>query len=807
MQTILTCIQEAHDRQLLLMAALVCMVGVAGAFSVARHAAKSTGRRRRFLAATGIVAAGCTAWATHMIALLAFSPGMPAGFEPILTTLSLFLSISGIAGGMALTIGQHERKPRLIGGSVLGMGIVALHYVGQAGYVVRGFVTYDSIFVGASIGLSLPLFALALCAAGEKSKRIRLLGAPLLLTAIAVLHLSGMAALHLRFDPRVEFPSLTLAPDVVAPIVAAVSAGIFAVAILGLWLTLHAQATLRRERQRLGELANLGLEGLAICDGDIIVAANESLERLTGQSRKDLVGRSLAALIDGFDIAALPIRQEADAKLVSASGKVVPIRVIRSDIRLGLRSQTVVAFRDQRERLRSEEKIRTLAFSDHLTGLANRTRFLECLSESVECAREGGSGFAVLLIDLDGFKSINDALGHHVGDQVLTLVADRLRTIEDAQHIAARFGGDEFAILARGGADPLRTQALGVRIIEILEEPIHVSDQIIHVSASIGGVLSSDRCLDTTRALENADLALYDAKGRGSGIVRLFTQELRQAAIERSGLILELRDAWESNELELYYQPQVRLADSAIVGAEALIRWNYPYRGVLAPSVFLSALESSTLAVPVGTWILEQACRQAKAWRNAGLADFRIGVNLFAEQLRAPDFVEVVQRILTESGLPADALEIEVTENIVLKNESVTLAHLANLRRLGVKIAFDDFGTGYASLTMLKRIEIDRLKIDRSFVRHVDTDAIDQAIVDAISRMAQACKLEVIAEGIETEVQASFMKDYAAEAQGYHFGRPMRAAEFEKRLLPLAGLIPLLPDDRKRAGFPGDRLV
>ena len=289
--------------------------------------------------------------------------------------------------------------------------------------------------------------------------------------------------------------------------------------------------------------------------------------------------------------------------------------------------------------------------------------------------------------------------------------------------------------------------------------------------------------MDTMHILENADLALYSAKSNGRGKVRIFTRELRQAAIERSGLLAELRDAWESKDFELYYQPQVRLSDGALVGAEALIRWNYPYRGVLPPAAFIDALEGSAIAVPVGTWIINQACRQANAWREAGIGDFRIGVNLFAVQLRAPDFVDVVAEALRDSGLPANALEIEVTENIVLQNESVTLQHLSNLRKLGVKIAFDDFGTGFASLTMLKRIEIDRLKVDRSFVRHVDTDLRDQAIVDAIARMAQGCGLSVIAEGIETEAQADHMQAYACEGQGYLWGRPMTAADFASRFI------------------------
>ncbi|MFD2237440.1 putative bifunctional diguanylate cyclase/phosphodiesterase [Aureimonas populi] len=779
MQTILTCIQEAHDSQLLIVAALVCTIGVYGSFSVARHAVRSTGRRRRILAATSVIAAGCTAWATHMIALLAFHPGMPAAFEPFVTALSLVIGIAGIGSGILLSFGRRGRARHFASGLVLGLGIVGLHYLGQSAYVVRGHVAYDAGLVAISILASLPIFAVSMVAAGQRNRRARLLGAPLLLLAIAVLHLTGMASLRLTFDPRVQLPAPALQPDVLAPIVAAVCIGILAVAVIGLRLTLHAQATLRRERERLGELANLGLEGLAICDENVIVTANESLERLSG--RRDLAGYSLEALVPALDLAALPEREEVDAKLVDAAGGLVPVRVIRSEVRLGLRSQKVFAFRDQRERLRSEEQIRTLAFSDHLTGLANRPRFLDLLAVAVAEAAGSGRGFVVSLLDLDGFKGVNDALGHHGGDEVLRIVAGRLRAVAGAGPVAARLGGDEFAILTREGSDPLHAQALGARLIEAIEEPIHVADQVVHISASVGIMPSADRRFEPMQILDNADLALYDAKGSGRGRVRVFTPELRRAAVERTGLALELREAWEDGNFELYYQPQVRLPDGALVGAEALIRWNYPYRGVLAPGAFLPILENSPIAAPLGQWILLTACRQAAAWRAAGLNDFRIGVNLFSAQLRCPDFVEQVEEALVQSGLPAGALELEVTENIVLQNEALTLSHLARLRKLGVGIAFDDFGTGFASLTMLKRIEIDRLKVDRSFVRNVEADVRDQAIVEAVARMAQGCGLTVIAEGIETEGQARFMQRHATEGQGYLFGRPMTAAAFASR--------------------------
>ena len=778
MQPILTCLRDQHDAWLLALAGLVCALGVYGALGVARHAARADGPARPRLAAISLVAAGCTAWATHMIAILAYEPGMPAAFEPILTGLSLVLGILGIAAGLAIAIGYRRRSRRLAGGLVLGIGIVLLHYVGQTAYAVTGHVTWDRTLVAFSILGSLPLFALAMMLAGESSHTMRSIAAPLLLVAIVVLHVTGMAALQLTYDPSVALPAMAVSLELLAPIVAAIGVGLLGVTLLGLSLTIRARARLREDQKRLGELANLALEGLAICDDGIVVSANEGLARLTGKAPKDLVGQSLASLLPGFSLDDIPEDQEIDAGLVGLEPTPVPVRVLRRRFGLGTRQQTVVAFRDQRERLRSEERIRTLAYSDGLTGLANRERFNDLLASRLAQFREHETPFSLLLIDLDGFKAINDTYGHSVGDEVLRAIGNRLRGLGRDDLFAARLGGDEFTVLVPS-RDPLQLTALGERIIQAIEAPIETSDQVVNISASIGALVVAETCGSPEQVLGNADLALYDAKTKGRGRVRLFTQELRSAAVNRANTAVELRDAFEDGDLEVYYQPQVRLDDGALVGAEALLRWNYCYRGVLSPASFLPVLETSSLAPAVGNWILETGCRQAALWREAGSSAFRIGVNLFAAQLRAPDFADTVRATLARHGLPPEALELEVTENIILNDDGDTIQNLHTLRNAGIGIAFDDFGTGFASLTMLKEIPINRLKIDRSFVREIASSRKDQAIVDAISRMATGCDLTVIAEGIETEQQAAAMRPYASEAQGYLYGRPMTARAFE----------------------------
>ncbi len=783
MQQVLSCLQVDHDAVLLLLAAAVCGIGVYGAFSIARQAGRSTGDARRTWALVAVGAAGCTAWATHMIALLAYRPGMLSAFEPALTAFSLLLATGGIGAGIMLTLGRHERLRRFWGGLVIGIGVGLLHYVGQAAYLVTGTVGWEPTLVAVSLVAGLALFGLSTMIAGERTKSIRPAAAPLLILAIAVLHIGGMMALRLEYDPAIQLPTYAVSPDVLAPIVAAVSIGLGLLALLGLRMTLHAKAMLRKERLRLGELANLALEGLAICEGDVVMTANESLARLCERSRADLTGCSLGDLLLEANLGDLPEHQEADANIVAASGRLVPVRLLRSEVNLGGRPQIVFAFRDQRERLRSEERIRILAFTDHLTGLANRTRFHDRLAELAGPSHVAAASFTLMMIDLDGFKAVNDAFGHGSGDEVLRIVAERLRSAVDQRHMVARLGGDEFAVLIDDSADPLEADRVGRAIIAAIEEPIAVENQTVHISASIGVMTSGSAFTGTVEMLTAADLALYDAKANGRARVRLFTPELRRVAMERSGTAMELQEAWDERHFELYYQPQVDLRTGAITGAEALIRWNYPYFGVRAPASFLSVLEGSRLAVPVGDWILREACRQAVAWRRQGLSDFRLGVNLFAVQLRSPDFVERVGSALESSGLPSDGLELEITENIVLQNERIVSEHLRRLRAMGVGIAFDDFGTGYASLTMLKQLDISRLKIDRSFVRDIETNRMDRAIVDAVVRMAEGADLSVIAEGIETAGQMRHLRERVAEGQGYLFGKPMPAADFATRFV------------------------
>jgi diguanylate cyclase (GGDEF)-like protein/PAS domain S-box-containing protein len=430
--------------------------------------------------------------------------------------------------------------------------------------------------------------------------------------------------------------------------------------------------------------------------------------------------------------------------------------------------------RDISEREQGEKRLFGLALLDPVTGLPNRAFLINRLQEAV--ATEAGT---LLLIDLLGFKDLNDRLGHVMADLVLSESAERLRAHVGAETTIARVGADEFALFLPRVADPTRASRHADEVMQLFAAPFAVSEESIHVGANLGVAICPAHGTRAEELLANADLALQSAKSvLGSGY-RLFKPSLRRAVIARRTYEAELKRALETSQFELFYQPQVRLADRKLVGAEALLRWRHPQRGLLTPADFLAVLESAPLAAPVGDWVLETACAQAAVWRRLGLPDFRMSVNLFGAQFNSGDLPTRVEQALLQNGLPASALELEVTENIMLRHDESIIVPLREMCAWGVGIAFDDYGTGFASLSLLKRYPVTRLKIDKSFVRDLCTDAEDAAIIQAIMYLGRRLGLGIIAEGIETEAQEEALRLYGCtEAQGYFYGRPMPALSF-----------------------------
>lgn len=516
--------------------------------------------------------------------------------------------------------------------------------------------------------------------------------------------------------------------------------------------------------------------------------ANRSVTALFGYAQHEMIGQFIDIIIPermrGAHQAGLAMVVETGKSRLS--GKTIEVTACRRDgtefpveIALSIWGEGAdigigAIIRDISERRQRDARLLRLANHDTLTGLCNRRRFEDLLGEAL--AHHGAP--VVILADLDGFKEVNDSLGHGIGDTLLQAVAVRIPLALPIDAIVARFGGDEFAILLPNGAgedigDVTRA------LLRAFASPFKLSGQVFQLGVSIGCACGPAHGQDAEELIASADFALYRAKKAGGRTTRVFEQSMREEAAARRAIQDELLRAVHNGELTLYYQPQVLLRSKHVFGAEALLRWNHPRRGLLAPGMFLESLESSSLATPVGRWVIGEACRQLDAWRRAGIGGIRIGVNVSPSQFRAQTLADDVLDTVAEFGLDPQCLEIEVTERTVLENDDLCISAIRRLYDAGIRVALDDFGTGYASLSALKRFPLTTLKIDRSFVTELSTNRHDASIARAMLAMGQDLGLEIIAEGIETEAQEALLIALGCEAgQGYRYGRPAPASEF-----------------------------
>jgi diguanylate cyclase (GGDEF)-like protein/PAS domain S-box-containing protein len=524
-------------------------------------------------------------------------------------------------------------------------------------------------------------------------------------------------------------------------------------------------------------------DALVIADAQrVIVIVNRQAERMFGYAQHELIGRSIDELLPPNAQAATDDagpRRDRDLWAVTRSGRRFPVGISFSPIDTDQGGMVAAAVRDMTDRRASEQRIAYLAHHDGLTGLPNRVVMQSRLELAMAQADGSGTRIALLFIDLDNFKTINDSLGHLAGDGVLKAVARRLGEGLREADIASRHGGDEFLVALTGldGADAARAQA--ERLMRRFVAPCPAEGHAVATTLSVGVALYPDDGADYGTLLKNADIAMYQAKAAGRNACRFFNEQMNAAALEHARILNGLRLATERGEFVLHYQPQIELAGGRVVGVEALLRWNHPELGLVAPGRFIPVAEESGLIVDIGRWVLHEACRQAMAWRAQGLPPMWVAVNLSAVQFERDDVEASVRQALDASGLPPCFLELELTESILIRDIEGALASTRRLKSLGVKLAIDDFGTGYSSLSYLKRLAFDTLKIDRSFIRELADDPDNAAIVEAILQMARSLGLRTIAEGVEDEPALQCLIAMRCdEAQGYLIARPMPASQF-----------------------------
>jgi len=569
----------------------------------------------------------------------------------------------------------------------------------------------------------------------------------------------------------------------------------------GSWVATHEDITERRRAQeRIAQEADqhrrlfeTSLDLILVTDrqGKILRVSPISIAIL-GYAPDEMVGRSAAEFVFPDDLEAT--RTEMQAARRGHHMRNFETRYIHKDGRVRTLAWSGVwsepeqmhffTGRDVTERKLAEARLHHLAHYDQLTGLPNRTSLREDLQLLLESdRRERGHPVALAMFDLDGFKDVNDTLGHSIGDALLELVAARMSEQISGNARFYRLGGDEFVLTVPQCGDPREAAQFVTAVLERVADIFEIKGHQLFIGASAGLAIAPPEGVSVDELIANADLALYEAKAAGGHNYRLFLPVMRAKAQARRELDSELRRACARGEFLLYFQPQVRVADGSVVGGEALLRWHHPTRGILSPGAFIEALIASPVALEVGRWVLRSACEAAAVWRAKGLPPLRIGVNLFPAQFQGGRLFNDIETALQSSGLPPDALEIEITENIALAQDEESLEPLRKLRDAGVQLAFDDFGTGYASLSYLARFPLTRIKIDQSFVRKIGSKPAreDTAIIRSIIIMAHNLGLEVIAEGVETAAQAAFLEaERCEEAQGFLYSKPLPIAEFER---------------------------
>jgi diguanylate cyclase (GGDEF)-like protein/PAS domain S-box-containing protein len=558
------------------------------------------------------------------------------------------------------------------------------------------------------------------------------------------------------------------------------------------------QQALIRSENRFRMLIEQAPEAILVLDADQnrFVMANSRAERLFGCSRAELMRPVMVIDRAAGDNAVPPICSHLLREQVVRAGSVAapPVELAfsvagqdicceMSVVKLADEDRNLLraSFLDISERKAAQARIEFLAYHDVLTGLPNRLLACDRLELAMRHADRTQDKVGLLFLDLDNFKAINDSLGHPVGDALLKAFAARLRECLRESDTLSRQGGDEFLIVLPDLHAGQALQVTASKILERMAADFEIDGVILNSTVSIGIAVYPDNGGDAATLLKMADTAMYHAKEAGRNAFRFYAEQMNLDAIEGLTIRNGLRQALECNQFVLHYQPQFDLSSGAVVGAEALIRWNHPEMGLLYPGRFISIAEDSGLIVPIGDWVLREACRQAVAGRQAGLPPLLMAVNLSAVQFKRSDLEQSVAAALADSGHDPACLELELTESILIQDTENVLATVQRLKSLGIKLSIDDFGTGYSSLSYLKRFAVDKLKIDQSFVRDMVTDPNDAAIVGAIIQMARSLNLKTIAEGVEDERTMSCLQlQHCDEAQGYHFSRPIPADEFAR---------------------------
>ncbi len=765
-----------HDPALMVLAAAICLLASLTYVSMLARATAMWGLGRFAWGAAATVAFGSGVWATDSIALIAYRTTLRPEFALTPTTAALGIAIAGCALASAVKLHRSSRSGgsvawRILAGLLLGGSIVAMHFTGMLALHRAGLVMYDRNLVIAAVVIGVALSAAAMLAA----HRHRTLATFLLVAAILGLHFTATAATRLVPWVPGDSASDLVASGTLAIAIGAVTPVILLLSLAGTMVDAHLTRRAVEEARRLRQFAEATFEGILFCRGGLITDTNVALRRLGGWDGKTLIGWPLERLFVPEAAGLLgPVgagaRTDAvETALLTHDGTARPVELLCRPITQNGKPGAVVAVRDISERKAAEQRIGELAHYDLLTGCANRELFRDRLAQALAMADRSGYSVALLYCNIDRFKEVNELYGHSIGDRLLVELANRLRTRLRDTDTLARLGGDEFAIIQPRIEAHDDAAMLAGRLLGALAEPFEIDRQQILIGMTVGIALHPENSTTGETLLRAADIALRRGKQEARGTLHFYAPGMDSELMHRLTLEHDLANAISHGELRLVYQPVFQTNNRTLVGHEALLRWQHPTRGTISPAVFIPMAERNRQIVPIGQWVLRTACAAAAALPGTS----HIAVNLSPVQVRIDDLPRLVAEVLHDTGLAPERLELEITEGVLIEESAHTLAVLRALKRLGVRMVLDDFGTGYSSLSYLRRFPFDMLKIDQSFMRGLGEDGESDAIVRAILALAHSLRLEVTAEGVETETQLRTLRHYGCDqVQGFLLGRP-----------------------------------